>query len=298
MTSTSQALSRSPWSIWRRARRLCWCMAMYESWTTRGRSYRQTPAMSARSRDLILTETGINQPTVFMRAAALKAAGLLETGLHYTMDYALWIRMGRQGDLLPVHSTLAGFRIHPSSKSGSVGYRFRMEQVQWLQSWLPASGVLAEEDVAEALRRMRVRAVSEFVFAGNVTAAAEQMSLALESRAWPFGSARGLAIWLAGAQGLGGQHLSRSEAFLAILGQSLGQARPRDMAKTLWRLTTSQWHMVQVFTAHDWTRPEVRAHLWQAIQRDPAWLGNRGIQSILVEAVAGRRIARALRRAL
>ena len=68
----------------------------------------------------LLRQNCISQPAVFWRAAFGRRVGGLDDSLHYTMDYDLWLRMGRESDPLIIDRVLAQFRMHGGSKSGQV----------------------------------------------------------------------------------------------------------------------------------------------------------------------------------
>ena len=68
----------------------------------------------------LLRENFISQPAVFWRTDFGQEAGTLDESLHYTMDYDLWLRMGRLAEPLILDRVLAQFRIHSASKSGKV----------------------------------------------------------------------------------------------------------------------------------------------------------------------------------
>jgi glycosyltransferase involved in cell wall biosynthesis len=59
----------------------------------------------------------ICQPAVFMRRQAVMAVGLLDEGLGYCMDYDLWIRLARGGDLGYIPSYLACTRLYAETKT-------------------------------------------------------------------------------------------------------------------------------------------------------------------------------------
>jgi glycosyltransferase involved in cell wall biosynthesis len=75
----------------------------------------------------LLRENFISQPAVFWRRdfgqEMAAGRGLLDDSLHWTMDYDLWLRMGRASPPLVLDRTLARFRLHERSKSGQVDRR-------------------------------------------------------------------------------------------------------------------------------------------------------------------------------
>ena len=76
----------------------------------------------------LLRENFISQPAVFWRLDFGRAAGPLDESLHWTMDYDLWLRLGRRSDPLILDQVLAQFRLHSASKSGRVDRRQFDEQ--------------------------------------------------------------------------------------------------------------------------------------------------------------------------
>lgn len=71
----------------------------------------------------LLRENFISQPAVFWRRSFGQRVGPLDESLHYTMDYDLWLRMGRLTEPLFLDRVLAHFRLHRGSKSGQVNRR-------------------------------------------------------------------------------------------------------------------------------------------------------------------------------
>ncbi len=71
----------------------------------------------------LLRENIIPQPAVFWRAEFGREIGLLDTSLHFAMDYDLWLRMGWQHDPLLIDHILARFRVHNQSKTGVIDRR-------------------------------------------------------------------------------------------------------------------------------------------------------------------------------
>jgi len=70
----------------------------------------------------LLVENFISQPSVFIRSSLFEKEGFTDPGLNYTMDYDLWLRLGRAATPGIINEYLACFRVHQQSKSRS-GYR-------------------------------------------------------------------------------------------------------------------------------------------------------------------------------
>ena len=68
----------------------------------------------------LLRENFIPQPAVFWRRDFGVEIGSLDTSLHFTMDYDLWLRMGWIHDPLFIDHLLAKFRVHARSKTGVI----------------------------------------------------------------------------------------------------------------------------------------------------------------------------------
>jgi glycosyltransferase involved in cell wall biosynthesis len=58
----------------------------------------------------------ISQPATFWGKKVFEKVGLLDKNLHYTMDYDLWLRIGKRQFLMIIKKPLACFRIHGGSK--------------------------------------------------------------------------------------------------------------------------------------------------------------------------------------
>src|SRR5262249_7177214 len=75
----------------------------------------------ARSVDLALLSRVccVNQCAAFMRRDAVLSVGLLDTSLHYVMDYDLFLRIGLKYPIGSLSAVLARFRIHQKSKTSN-----------------------------------------------------------------------------------------------------------------------------------------------------------------------------------
>ena len=103
-----------------------WLVGRYEIIDDAGRSIRPS-VVRYKERSLrryayrkLLRENFISQPAVFWRRPFGEKVGPLDESLHYTMDYDLWLRMGREADPLFVDRVLAQFRLYATSKTGQM----------------------------------------------------------------------------------------------------------------------------------------------------------------------------------
>jgi glycosyltransferase involved in cell wall biosynthesis len=64
----------------------------------------------------------ISQPTVFLRRRALDEVGYLDEGLHWGMDWDLFIRIGKRGRIAYVPELLASQREYDDTKTASGGF--------------------------------------------------------------------------------------------------------------------------------------------------------------------------------
>jgi len=74
----------------------------------------------------------ICQPAAFLRAKALAAVGYLDTGLQASMDYDLWIRMGKrfEGRMIFIEDYLSTSRMYPENKTNAIRDRVLRENLR------------------------------------------------------------------------------------------------------------------------------------------------------------------------
>jgi len=101
----------------------------------------------------LLRENFISQPSVFWRREFGREIGLLDESLHWTMDYDLWLRMGRRCDPLILPDVLSQFRLHAQSKSGKV------ERGQFDEQYLVANRYLGSDQVSRFVHRFNVEKI-------------------------------------------------------------------------------------------------------------------------------------------
>ena len=108
------------------------------------------------------------QPEVFFsRAIYERAGGKIDRGLHYSMDYDLWVRCARAGARIkPIDYELANFRVHADQKTSTVA-AFLPELTRHAESFRAAIGLPAlapPPQEQKETRRLRVGMVNDFGF--------------------------------------------------------------------------------------------------------------------------------------
>jgi glycosyltransferase involved in cell wall biosynthesis len=88
----------------------------------------------------------ICQPSTFFSKHALDAVGGLDRGLHYVMDYDLWIRLARQFEFTYLPQYLSNYRLHEESKTISpkaalANSKEALEAVRKYYGWSPLNRV-------------------------------------------------------------------------------------------------------------------------------------------------------------
>ena len=101
----------------------------------------------------LLRENFISQPAVFWRREFGNRIGPLDESLHYTMDYDLWLRMGRESPPLFVDRVLAQFRVHETSKSG------RVDRGQFDEQYRVACRYVGRDRISRSAHRFNVEKI-------------------------------------------------------------------------------------------------------------------------------------------
>jgi glycosyltransferase involved in cell wall biosynthesis len=103
-----------------------WVVGRYEIINDRGQPIRsgivryKDRLLDRYSYRKLLRENFIAQPAVFWRHEFGQGIGGLDESLHFTMDYDLWLRMGRVAPPRVIDRVLAQFRVHEQSKTGRI----------------------------------------------------------------------------------------------------------------------------------------------------------------------------------
>ncbi len=138
---------------------VCWAVGRYRIVDEAGHPIRNT-IVRYKARSLrryayrrLLRENFIAQPAVFWRASFGRSVGAIDTTLHYTMDYDLWLRMGRAADPVMIDRELAAFRVHATSKTG------RITRAQFDEGYAVARRYSAGDPVSRLIHRFNVEKI-------------------------------------------------------------------------------------------------------------------------------------------
>ena len=240
------------------------------------------------TKTLLLTGNKIPQQSTFMRSTAFRAAGGVDPALHYIMDYDLWVRLSLLGKLSYVPGPVANFRFHGDSKSVSVGYKFMLETLTWMDACVEIKGVLSSEDREEMYTRAHLKTAVEYLLAGQEAEAIHHLRISLENYPGFFEEVDFLVDQLVDASGLGGHGMHDSWENYERLGSVLRAVLPPAKARHIWRRCASRYFMKRYFegskSAH---QQDLRADLLRGVWYDPRWLRNIGVWSILGHNILG-----------
>lgn len=134
------------------------------------------------------------QECVFFRRRALEQVGLLNTALHYLMDYDLWLRMlgaGLQFQHLP--RVLAKYRLHRAAKSTSQRVNFWREYVAVIEIYLESDARVTKHFADATRSQIYFQAGIELACGDARVQGAAWVNQSLSYSVLPFGSISQLA---------------------------------------------------------------------------------------------------------
>lgn len=157
---------------------------------------------------LYLSKLPFPQPSAFFSKEALQTVGLIDTSLHYGMDYDLFLRMFLQGgNFIGTDAVLSGYRLHKDAKGVAVQARFAKDYARifarLLNSLSPDAdllhmatdaGLFLAEEKNYAIKRQILPDVLQLALFENALA---RLSFLYEALALP--EARRLAVFLSSA---------------------------------------------------------------------------------------------------
>jgi hypothetical protein len=234
------------------------------------------------SASLLLEGNCIPQQSAFIRTDILRELGGVNTDLEYLMDYELWIRLGCFGSLVYVPGVVANFRHHIKSKSVSAGYKFGLEQIQWLENWSGLAHILSKDQIAEVKRRTQLKISLEYILADREEEAVYHFSFAFKDGGYPYISIDALAEYILHFRGLNHQPV---RAYWTTLLDVVERLPYKKLKLQLKRRLISFYHMKQVFKSNHSDHQNRTRLLLQGIRHDPRWLLNRGVLSMIFKGL-------------
>ncbi|MFN8496851.1 MAG: glycosyltransferase family 2 protein [Anaerolineae bacterium] len=246
---------------------------------------RQWRAKHCTLESLLLDGNQIPQQSAFIRREALNQVGPINEGLHYVMDFELWLRLGVVGPLAYSPELTANFRWHNVSKSISQSPRFWHEQLKVLDEWAALRERIPATALAEIYRRTYLHGALEYLYVGKPTDALDFMEHSLTDGVWPYGSAAEMAQAMIENAGLSGLSLRDDPQVLSECLSVVSRLSNPYQARRLQDALHSYEAMRHVFLAFDrGDMATVRQHVLTGIRYSPSWLRNRGVLSILFQA--------------
>jgi hypothetical protein len=143
---------------------------------------------------------------------------------------------------------------------------------------------LSDDFCVQVRQRLHLSAALEYLHARKINNFIDHFSTATAS-SWPYGSARALARVMVDQQGLAGNSLAEFPELVEACFQAITKLSDRKKMKKLKNAMLSYLAMREVFIG--WSQqdlPRVRGNIWTGISKDPHWLLNRGVWSILLRS--------------
>lgn len=227
-----------------------------------------------------LVSNGIAQPTVFLRRAAVEAAGHLDESLHYLMDYDLWLRVALSFNTQLLEAPQARFRRWPGAKTYT-------QSVGLLEEWpLVLDGFYRGSQVPPRAREVQRLACGRSHWQAAVALAdagqRSQASAHVERAVIDFAIQNLDPRWVLQKLLYGPEGLRPSEAigrFLDLLPTADPGIRP--FKREVW----GHVHGIRCFEGRQaGDEAVVRRHWPQALTYHPRWLWNLGLLRIILWA--------------
>lgn len=244
----------------------------------------------------LLLQNRVPQPTALARRAHVERAGWLDEHFHWMMDYDLWLRLALHSPAAYVGETLASFRLHDKSKTGSRYQDFLRDHLGVIEK------IFAEPEFPRELEGLRARAVNHAYF----ETATQCYSLGLHDAGNAvmqdcFRVLENPLEYREDIVSLFANHMVHIAPLRSGVGNALsGREEEVWLEAVLKRLPTAaaglrplkceilaRVHVIHAFDGRArgaWH--ETRAHLAEAVRFQPGLLKQRGIASLLAQGVA------------
>jgi hypothetical protein len=124
-----------------------------------GRLLRQHKGREVTLEDVLCWSSHISQPTVFLRRAVIDCVGMMDVGLHYAMDFDLWIRVAVRYQIKYLPCFLAKERHHRLAKTTAApqdGLLARIVAIERLFSRIQQPQIVAMKSKAMATHYLQM----------------------------------------------------------------------------------------------------------------------------------------------
>jgi glycosyltransferase involved in cell wall biosynthesis len=249
------------------------------------------------SLETYLLEDYIPQQAAFFKRAALEDVNGWNMDLNYIMDYDLFLRLGKRHKMVYLPHTWGNFRVYDGTKTMTDGIiQSRQERISVLQNFFE------EPDICQEIRGFRLRILDysnailklayalkfyqdmQYKEASQLLQEACKMAPILVSNNAEI-LADNILTWL-------GRHTSLPPiAFIEGIISHLPPALEWKGEILKSKLLPPSQFLALLRSYQSGNLPEARHNFIRLIQRDPTKIFNRGVLSIGVETIIGKRIA-------
>ena len=241
----------------------------------------------------LLLENIIPGITPFFRVKALELAGYLDTTLHYAMDYALWLRIGKFYKCRKTEDILGSFRICAGTKTFEFSERFWVEQIRIYDRFFADPSNLPNDHntVPRAYGRAHWKAGLAYLEKGNEIESKLYFDKALSEyhlieldMEWAFST---LSYWIFHSKVLEREKFVLKVLRMITLAPKYGYLR---------RIVLARFYSDEVFHLCAYGRVDLaRRYYLKALSYNPLLLMNYGYLSVGLRMVLGERLSRKAR---
>ena len=231
----------------------------------------------------------ISQQTAFINFAALNKIGGLDTNLHYQMDHDLFLRLGNEFKLRRITGTWGNFRVTNNTKSVAGASGFCKENVAVLKRFFanPSLPDKIRELEYSAYARAYLHGACREYGANQIEEAQNHLrdSIKLDPEWWQdTDRAEHLLTGWASYPVVGDplNYITNVYNNLPEYANNLKRIRHKAIARAAIWLSFSSYNKGEL--------EFVRRAIWKAVRNDPSWALNRGVMSIWIESIFGKRL--------
>lgn len=226
----------------------------------------------------------ISQPAAFFRRDAFAAVGGLDEDLHYAMDWDLWLRLDRHGQVVYRPEVLAQMRVYPEAKTFSGG-RAMFAEIRRVVEREGGHGIPA--DLADWLVSAGLDRALKAYRRADLTSMKDEMAFMLQQLPALSANPRQLAQLLAGHTWHLASEDEKMDGSLLCAAEALGQALPAEIVRPESVRRRALALLCSALAFHSFEHGAggaTRRYTSRAIMADYSFLFNRGLWSIFARS--------------